>query len=69
MKRFVWFLFVCIFFASQLSQMLLAQDRPNILFIAVDDLRPSMGCYGDEVAITPHMDRLAQKGLLFNSAH
>ena len=69
MKRFVWFLFVCILFASQPSQMLLAQGRPNILFIAVDDLRPSMGCYGDEVAITPNMDRLAQKGLLFNSAH
>ena len=69
MKRFVWCLFVCIFLASQPSELLLAQERPNILFIAVDDLRPSMGCYGDEVAITPHMDRLAANGLLFNSAH
>ena len=46
-----------------------AQTRPNILFIAVDDLRPSMGCYGDAVAITPNMDRLAGSGLLFNQAY
>ena len=46
-----------------------AQERPNILFIAVDDLRPAMGCYGDQVAITPNMDRLADNGLLFNQAY
>lgn len=31
--------------------------KPNILFIAVDDLRPSIGCYGDGHAITPNLDR------------
>ena len=46
-----------------------AQDQPNILFIAVDDLRPSIGCYGDELAITPNMDRLADNGLVFNRAY
>ncbi|MHC4346722.1 MAG: hypothetical protein ACYSUP_18795, partial [Planctomycetota bacterium] len=30
-------------------------DRPNILFIAVDDLRTSLGCYGDKIAKTPHI--------------
>ena len=43
--------------------------RPNILFIAIDDLRPELGAYGSEVAITPNMDALAKEGLLFNNAY
>jgi len=42
---------------------------PNVLFIAVDDLRPALGCYGDETAITPEMDRLAQRGTVFTRAY
>ena len=33
---------------------LVAQDRPNILMIAVDDLRPMLSCYGDERVQTPN---------------
>lgn len=44
-------------------------DRPNILFISVDDLRPELGCYGSSIAITPNLDRLAAGGLLFNRAY
>lgn len=44
-------------------------DRPNILFIAIDDLRPELGSYGSEIAITPHMDALADDGLLFDRAY
>ncbi|MDF7825391.1 sulfatase-like hydrolase/transferase [Pontiellaceae bacterium B12227] len=44
-------------------------DRPNILFLAIDDLRPELGCYGSEIAITPNMDKLASEGLLFNRAY
>ena len=43
--------------------------RPNVLFIAVDDLRPALGAYGDSVAITPNIDRLAQSGVTFLQAH
>ncbi|WP_407929806.1 MULTISPECIES: sulfatase-like hydrolase/transferase [unclassified Lentimonas] len=45
------------------------KKKPNILFIAVDDLRPELGCYGSEVAVTPNMDRLASEGLLFERAY
>ena len=43
--------------------------HPNILFIAVDDLRPSLGCYGDQYAKTPNIDRLAAQGVQFDNAH
>lgn len=47
----------------------LAADKLNVLFIAVDDLRPSMGCYGDSRAVTPCMDQLAERSLQFNNAY
>ncbi len=42
---------------------------PNILFIPVDDLRPDLGAYGDTVAITPNIDRLAGNGLVFTRTY
>lgn len=46
-----------------------SHQYPNILFIAVDDLRPSIGCYGDQHAVTPNIDRLAARGVRFENAH
>jgi len=46
-----------------------ATRRPNVLFIAVDDLRPELACYGHPVVKSPHIDRLAGKGLLFRRAY
>lgn len=43
--------------------------KPNILLIMVDDLRPELGVYGQEHMITPHIDRLANKGTLFKKAY
>ena len=37
-------------------------SRPNVLFIAVDDLACTLGCYGDLIAKTPHIDRMALEG-------
>ena len=42
---------------------------PNVLFIAVDDLACSLGCYGDSTAKTPHIDRLAATGVKFERAY
>lgn len=39
--------------------------RPNILFIAVDDLKPDIGPYGSTMVKTPNMDRIAAKGTVF----
>ena len=42
--------------------------RPNLVFIVADDLSPTLGCYGDSVAPTPTIDRLAREGVLFEKA-
>ncbi|WP_246229267.1 sulfatase [Sphingobacterium shayense] len=43
--------------------------QKNVLFIAFDDLRASIGCYGDSIALTPNMDKLAARGIRFNNAY
>jgi iduronate 2-sulfatase len=44
-------------------------ERTNVLFIAVDDLKPAIGCYGDPLAKTPNIDTLASRGTLFERAY
>ncbi|MDA0347067.1 MAG: sulfatase [Verrucomicrobia bacterium] len=41
----------------------------NVLFIIADDLRPDLGAYGDALAVTPNLDRLASEALVFNRAY
>ena len=46
------------------------KKRPkNVLLIIVDDLRPNLGCFGDPIAITPNIDRLAASGTRFSRAY
>ncbi len=44
-------------------------SRPNVLFIAVDDLRAELACYGSDHVKSPHIDRLASRGTLFERAY
>ncbi|MBY0373777.1 MAG: sulfatase [Bryobacteraceae bacterium] len=46
-----------------------ANKRPNVLFIAVDDLRPELGCYGAGHVRSPRIDELARTGTIFTRAY
>lgn len=59
----------CCFFAALLTAAPLSAERPNVLMILVDDLKPALGCYGDAIAKTPHLDALAARGMRFDSAY
>lgn len=61
-------IFIC-FSSTRAADAASPTTRPNILFIAVDDLRPQMGCYGQAQMITPNFDRLAARGMLFERAY
>jgi arylsulfatase A-like enzyme len=44
------------------------KQKYNILFIAVDDLKPILGCYGNKTVISPNIDEIAQNGTVFYNA-
>jgi hypothetical protein len=46
-----------------------ADDRPNILWIVVDDMSANFSCYGETSIETPHVNRLAEQGLRFTRAY
>ncbi|MGS2737952.1 sulfatase [Sinomicrobium sp. M5D2P17] len=61
------FLLICL-----LAQIVFSQSespKPNVLLILVDDLKPALGAYGDTIAISPNIDRLAGEGMRFNNAY
>ncbi len=43
--------------------------KPNVLFIAIDDLRPELGCYDRPEIVSPNIDRLAASGTVFQRAY
>ena len=60
----------CVCLTLGAGQIVQAADRrPNVLFIAIDDLRPQLGCFGFESMHTPNIDRLAAQGTIFERAY
>lgn len=60
---------VVVFFFLTVFRSTEAADRHNVLFIAVDDLRVDLGCYGSPDVRTPNIDRLARQSLVFKRAY
>src|SRR5678815_5561889 len=46
-----------------------AAEKPNVLLICVDDLKPMLGCYGDQTIKSPNFERLAARGIVFERAY
>src|SRR6185295_1547501 len=65
LSRYVTAVVVFIGFSLQT----LAAERPNVLLICVDDLKPALGCYGDKLAKSPNIDALAARGVRFGRAY
>jgi len=58
--------FSCFLFSLLVTTVLSAREKPNIIFIMADDLGyGDLGCYGQELIETPHIDRLAENGMRF----
>ncbi len=50
------------------SSFISAAERPNILWITAEDMSPTLGCWGDSYADTPHIDRLARRSVRYTHA-
>ena len=61
--------FLLLFASILFTHSAFAAQPLNVLFIAVDDLRPELGCYGAAHMKTPHLDRLASQGMTFERAY
>lgn len=62
MKRLLLFLVI-------LTSTALGAERTNVLFLIADDLNNYLGCYGDPRVKTPHIDKLAARGVRFDRAY
>jgi iduronate 2-sulfatase len=62
---------ICYFllFPCLIRSFAVSAEKPNVLMILVDDLKPVLGCYGDRHAKTPNIDRLASRGMRFDLAY
>ncbi|TLX71263.1 sulfatase [Labilibacter sediminis] len=69
--KFKNYFVLMVFMLSGFLSSLLAQNtkQPNILFLNIDDLKPMLGCYGDQEIISPNIDKLAEQGVTFSNAY
>lgn len=57
----------CFSTIAQTSQNKVSEQKPNIIWISTEDFSPHLGCYGDQVAQTPHIDKLASQGTRYTN--
>ena len=69
LNRTPWSFLVVLILVSTLAGGADSTERLNVLFLAVDDMRVELGCYGESPALTPNIDKLAARGVLFNRAY
>jgi len=71
MKSFLYTLVISItlFSCKTAQQHTQKQEKANVIFISIDDLRPDLGCYGNTVMQTPNIDKLAANSVQFNNAY
>jgi iduronate 2-sulfatase len=62
-------IFITTLLALLVSRLCAAAGKPHVLLLCVDDLKPALGCYGDPLAKTPNIDRLAARGMRFDLAY
>lgn len=65
MRYFCLLLLSAIFFSCAEKEL----PPPNILWITAEDISPALGCYGDEYATTPNIDKLAESGVVYTNAY
>lgn len=71
-RAYVWrpvlYLLVALSCLGLVSPRVVGAERPNILWISLEDISPDLGCYGDQYAVTPNIDSLAKNGCRFTRA-
>jgi len=66
--HFVSFVYFVVGLAAlAISANMAAAERPNVLWISIEDTSPDLGCYGDKYAVTPNLDRLASQGCRYTN--
>ena len=63
------FVSLIVFFVLAWTSITKGAEKPNVLFVSIDDLRPELGCYGNTEITTPHLDAFALRGMAFTRAY